>query len=29
LLHLYNNSWPLRRFAFHELGSLAVPSRRR
>jgi hypothetical protein len=29
LLYLYSNPWPLRRFAFHELGSLAVSLRRR
>jgi hypothetical protein len=29
LLYLYSNPWPLRRFTFHELGSLAVSSRRR
>jgi hypothetical protein len=29
LLYLYSNPWPLRRFTFHELGLLALSSRRR
>jgi hypothetical protein len=29
LLYLHSNPWPLRRFTFHELGSLTVSSRRR